>query len=122
MLVMPLLFTLVFGMLALAIMFYSAFAAEAAVAQGARRAGITGSAAAGRTEAARIMSVIGPSAAVSWNVSINAAPGCERAVLARLDSGASVRVPLVELFFRLRAGSQARRWQFWAGPPADGCE
>ena len=53
---------------------------------------------------------------------IGASPTCQRAVLARLDAAPSLQVPMLpEVNIHLRAGSEARRWQFWAGPPSDDC-
>jgi hypothetical protein len=54
---------------------------------------------------------------------IGASPTCQRAVLARLDAAPSLQVPMLPgVGIRLRAGSEARRWQFWPGPPTDDCE
>ena len=48
--------------------------------------------------------------------------GCLRAVESTLGTAQAVWIPLVPEFrVRLRGGSLTRLWQFWAGPPVDGC-
>ncbi len=50
------------------------------------------------------------------------APGCARAVEAQLNVSDGMRVPLIDsLQAPLRGGSYTRLWQFWPGPPTDGC-
>ena len=55
--------------------------------------------------------------------SVGTSPTCERALLARLDAAPSLAVPLLpEVNIHLRGGAVTRNWQFWAGPPDDGCD
>ncbi len=106
---------------ALAIWLFSLLLAGASLPTGARRTGLQGS---GMADVRRIMGVLAPAGAAAGSAHIGAgAPACERAVVSRLNSTASARLPLIGDFtFRLRAGSQTRDWRFWAGKPADGCE
>jgi hypothetical protein len=54
--------------------------------------------------------------------SVGTSPTCERALLARLEASPPLSVPLLpEVNIHLRGGSVTRNWQFWAGPPDDGC-
>ncbi len=54
---------------------------------------------------------------------IGASPTCQRALLARLNATPTLRVPMLPgVNIHLRAGSEARRWKFWPGPPSDDCQ
>lgn len=123
-LVLPLLLMLVMVVLALAIWAFSLALTAAGVPLGARQAGVYDSAAAGQATAMRVLSAAPPSAAAAGATHIGlGAPGCERAVTARLSAAPVWKTPLLDaLALRLRAGSQARTWRFWAGEPTDGCE
>jgi hypothetical protein len=123
-LVLPLFLTMVMIVLALAIGYFSLCLAAAGVPAGARQSGVTGSASAGLGMTRQILSVVGPAGAVSGATQISlGAPGCERAVIAQLNSSSALDVPLLDaLAIRFRAGSVTRSWQFWAGKPSDGCQ
>ena len=55
--------------------------------------------------------------------SIGTSPTCQRALLAQLEAAPSLSVPLLPAVnIHLRGGSVTRNWQFWAGPPVDGCD
>jgi len=55
--------------------------------------------------------------------SIGTSPTCQRALLAQLEAAPSLSVPLLPAVnIHLRGGSVTRNWQFWAGPPTDGCD
>jgi len=122
--VLPVFFAFFFLLFAIAIWFYSLFLTSVGVPAGARQAGVTNGAGPGYAIARQVMSFMVPSASASGSVRINMeAPGCQRAVYARLNAAPSMRIPLLgNLIMRLRAGSVTRNWKFWPGKPDDGCE
>jgi Flp pilus assembly protein TadG len=123
-LVLPLFMLLLMVVLALTIQYFSALLAAAGVPMGARLAGVAHSSSAGYGLTQRLMNVIAPAGAAAGAARIQGgAPGCQRAVTARLDATSGFSVPMLgDVLVRLRAGSQTRDWQFWAGQPDDGCE
>jgi Flp pilus assembly protein TadG len=122
--VLPVFFAFFFLIFAFAIWFYSLYLSSIGVAAGARQAGVTNGTGPGYAVSRQVMSVMNPSASASGSVRISMrAPGCQRAVYARLNAAPSMRIPFLgNLAMRLRAGSVTRVWKFWAGRPEDGCE
>jgi hypothetical protein len=69
------------------------------------------------------LGAFGVTAAASGSLSVGPAPGCARAIWARTQAEANIRVPLLSLLrVPLRAGSVSRNWRFWPGPAVDACE
>lgn len=111
-------FMLFFLILALTVIGYTRLVAATVVPENARAAGL------GQPGAsARLLSETALGQQVAGSLTTGTAPGCQRAVTARLNASGSMSVPMLEtVAARVRAGSTARYWRFWAGPPADGCE
>ena len=123
-LILPLFMLLIMAVLGLALYYFSLALTAAGVPLGARQAGVLNSAGAGAAVVHRVLGPAGPSNAVAGGAAVGlGAPGCQRAVSARLNGATAIKEPLLDgLLVRLRAGSQTRYWRFWAGEPDDGCE
>lgn len=114
--VLPLFMTLFFTVLGLSVMAFSILFAGTGVPVEARAAA-TG---AGSLDILAALETTGPAAGA---LSVRAAPGCERAIYARLSTELPLSIPMLpEVGLRLRGGSVMRNWQFWPGPPTDGCD
>lgn len=113
--VLPLFLMLVFFVLGVSVMGFSALFAATGVPVEARALGA-------HQGAPNVLGGLETTAAAAGQVSRGAAPGCSRAVYARLSAEAPFQALLLpEVVYRLRGGSVTRDWQFWAGPAADGC-
>lgn len=109
--VMPLLMLVLFVVMVLSIHGFSVLAVATGVPLEARASG----------SGIELLSVFETTAAAGAPV-IGGAPICQRAVLAQLDSAPIFQFPMLpEAPMRMHAGSVARNWQFYAGPPQDGC-
>lgn len=114
--VLPLFMTLFFTVLGLSVMAFSILFAGTGVPVEARSAA-TG---AGPIE---ILAALQTTAPATGAISVGAAPGCERAIYARLSTELPLNIPMLpEVGLRLRGGSVMRNWRFWPGPPTDGCD
>lgn len=112
--VMPLLMLLFFVVLALSIHGFSILKVAAGVPLEARASG-TGS------SSPSLLSAFETTAAAG-GPAIGTAPGCQRALYAHLDAAPVFQFPMLpEAPLRMHAGSMTRIWQFYAGPPEDGC-
>ena len=113
-LVLPLFLTMVFFIFGIALAGINVLWTATVVPVEARNAGVgTGT---------RDLTSVFSLSAETGGPGIGASPTCQRAVLARLDAAPSMHVPMLPgVNIRLRAGSEARRWQFWADPPTDDC-
>ncbi|MCC6191678.1 MAG: hypothetical protein IT318_21835 [Anaerolineales bacterium] len=123
-LVMPAFFLAVMVVLALALWLFSLLLAATGVPAGARVAGTEAGLGSGYARVQTIMGVVQPAASAAGAAQFSqGAPGCERAIFARLNGAGGFRVPLLgNLSARLQAGAQGRDWRFWAGKPSDGCD
>lgn len=123
-LVMPAFFLAVMVVLALALWLFSLLLAATGVPAGARVAGTEAGLGSGYARVQTIMGVVQPAAGAAGAAQFSqGAPGCERAIFARLNGTGGFRVPLLgDLSARLQAGAQGRDWRFWAGKPSDGCD
>ncbi len=122
--VLPTFLLLVMVVFALALWLFSLLLAGTAVPTGARTAGIQHGAGAGYARLRTIMGVAQPAAGAIGETQLSlGAPGCARDVYAHLNAASGFRLPLLgAISVPLKAGSQGRNWNFWAGKPADGCE
>lgn len=122
-LVLPVFLMAVMAVLGLAVYYFSLHLTATAVPLAARSAGVHHSPATGRDVAGRIMRVSELAGSASGALHLGRWPECERAMIARLRSGPRLAVPLLPAIrVPLSAASVARDWEFWAGPPRDGCE
>ncbi len=119
-LVLPSFFLAVTVVFALVLWLFSLLLAATGVPTGARDVGRG----AGPARAQAILGLVRPVASAAGSAQFSqGAPGCERAVFARLNAAGGFRLPLLgDLSARLRAGAQGRQWRFWAGQPSDGCD
>ncbi len=115
--VLPLFMLTFFAVLGLAVWAYSALFAAAGVPVEARASGI-------HTASPQVLGALRTTSAAASSLQVSqGAPGCARAVYARLNASPAISIPMLgEVAIRLRAGSQTRNWQFWPGKPTDGCE
>jgi Flp pilus assembly protein TadG len=114
-LVLPLFLLLVFFLLAVAVMAFSALFAATGVPVEARAFAL-------RAASPGTLAGLETTAGAAGQVSRSPASYCERAVQARLYTQAPLAVPLLpEVTYRLRGGSISRDWRFWPGPADDGC-
>ena len=112
--VMPLLMLLFFVVFALSIHGFSVLTVATGVPLEARASGAGGGSLA-------LLSAFKTTAAAG-GPAIGGAPNCQRALYAQLDAAPLFQFPMLpEAPMRLHAGSVARNWQFYAGPPDDGC-
>lgn len=123
-LVLPAFFMAIMVLFALALWLFSLLLAGTGVPAGARSAGTEAGVGGGYARVQTIMGIVQPAAGVASAAQLSlGAPGCERAVFARLNAAGGFRLPLLgDLSVRLRAGAQGRDWRFWAGKPSDGCD
>jgi hypothetical protein len=123
-LVLPTFFLLIMVLFALALWLFSLLLAGTGVPAGARDAGTEAGLGGGYARVQTLMGLVQPAAGAARSVQLSqGAPGCERAVFARLNAAGGFRLPLLgDLSARLRAGAQGRDWRFWAGKPSDGCD
>jgi hypothetical protein len=113
--VMPLFLAMVFFVFGIAVAGFNLLWTAAVIPVEAREAGI-GHGSLGLMAALSLSSEAG-------SPSIGTSPSCQRALLARLEASPSFSVPLFPAVnIHLHGGSVTRYWQFWAGPPTDGCE
>jgi hypothetical protein len=113
--VLPLFLLLVFFLLAVAVMAFSALFAATGVPVEARAFGL-------QAASPGTLTGLKTTAGAAGQVRRASAPFCERAVQARLYTHAPLAVPLLpEVEYRLRGGSISRDWRFWPGPADDGC-
>ncbi|MCC6190638.1 MAG: hypothetical protein IT318_16535 [Anaerolineales bacterium] len=122
--VLPTFFLAIMVLFALALWLFSLLLAGTAVPTGARIAGTEAGVGSGYARVQSIMGIVRPAAGAAGAVQLSrGAPGCERAVYARLNTAGGFRLPLLgDLSARMWAGAQGRDWRFWAGKPADGCD
>jgi hypothetical protein len=115
--VLPLFMLMFFAVMGLAIWAYSALFAATGVPVEARASGI-------HTNSPQMLNALRTTSGAAGSLQVSqGAPGCARAVYARLNASPAISIPMLgEVAIRLRAGSQTRNWQFWPGKPADGCE
>ena len=113
-LVLPLFLTMVFFVFGIALAGINVLWAATIVPADARNAGL-GTGTHGLTS---VFSLSAEAGAPGIGVS----PTCQRALLAQLNAAPQLKVPMLPgVAIRLRGGSEARRWQFWSGPPSDDC-
>jgi hypothetical protein len=115
--VLPLFMMLFFVVLGLTVMMFSTLFAATGVPVEVR-------AAATHVGSPQILSALDTTAPGAGDLTIGTAPGCERAVYGQLSSDLPFLVPMLDAMrvgLRLHGGSVMRNWQFWAGPPDDGC-
>ena len=122
--VLPTFFLAIMVLFALALWLFSLLLAGTAVPAGARVAGTEASVGSGFARVQTIMRIVRPAASAAGAAQLSlGAPGCERAVYARLNAIGGFRLPLLgDLSVRMRAGSQGCDWRFWPGRPSDGCD
>ncbi len=113
--VLPLFMLLFFAVLALAIMAFSALFAATGVPAELRAASTD-------SGPLNLLARLDTTAPAAGALNIGVAPGCERALYAKLETDVPFKVPMLpEVDLHLRAGSVMRHWRFWPGPPSDGC-
>ena len=114
--VLPLFMALFFMVLGLSVMAFSILFAGTGVPVEAR-------AAATGTGSLDLLAAMRTTSPAAGTISVDAAPGCERAIYARLSTELPFSIPMLpEVGLRLRGGSVTRNWRFWPGPPTDGCD
>jgi len=123
-LVLPTFLLAVMVLFAVALWLFSLLLAGTGVPAGARAAGTESGLSGGYARLQTIMGIVQPAAGAAGAAQLSlGAPGCERAVFARLNAAGGFHLPLLgDLSVRLRAGAQGRDWRFWAGKPSDGCD
>jgi len=114
-LVLPLFLMLVFFVLAVAVMGFSALFTATGVPIEARAFAV-------REGSPNMLAQLDTTASAAGQISRSQAAFCERAVQARLFTRSPFSVPMLpEVEYRLRGGSITREWRFWPGPANDGC-
>jgi hypothetical protein len=114
-LVLPLFLMLVFFVLTVAVMGFSALFTATGVPIEARAFAV-------REGSPNMLAQLDTTASAAGQISRSQAAFCERAVQARLFTRSPFSVPMLpEVEYRLRGGSITREWRFWPGPANDGC-